>query len=222
MPTHSQRHAAGWPPTQAPTSPPLLLPPRLSACANHGCCIKPIPTCKQVSSAGDLVYAFDKGFKGTLRSKSLLQRARPLLQRAAGAVAYVGRVAFGTALVSSVVLVWLVRACARACVCPQSVRARRPVAATATHHHTVSSHANVLVPPLHLLGRKILQAGTSCGAQLPLFPRPTPHAMVPSHKAAACMRRAYACLLWGVPIMSDRGKGRVESAMLSSAPCLAP
>lgn len=61
----------------------------------------------EVSSEGDVVYAFKPGFRGALRSKSLLQRGRRILNRASGAASYLARISFGTALIASVVLVWL-------------------------------------------------------------------------------------------------------------------
>ncbi|KAL6758321.1 hypothetical protein V8C86DRAFT_2599542 [Haematococcus lacustris] len=61
----------------------------------------------EVSSAGDVVYAFPSGFRSTLRSRSLLLSAAPLLAQARKAIAYLTRVLFGTALVSSIAIVWL-------------------------------------------------------------------------------------------------------------------
>ncbi|KXZ54783.1 hypothetical protein GPECTOR_4g853 [Gonium pectorale] len=61
----------------------------------------------QVSASGDVVYGFAPDFRARLRNRSLLLRAAPLARRAAGAAAYLARVAFGTALIASVVLVWL-------------------------------------------------------------------------------------------------------------------
>ncbi|KAJ9512766.1 hypothetical protein QJQ45_019060 [Haematococcus lacustris] len=61
----------------------------------------------EVSSAGDVVYAFPSGFRNTLRSRSLLLSAAPLLAQARKAIAYLTRVLFGTALVSSIAIVWL-------------------------------------------------------------------------------------------------------------------
>ncbi len=61
----------------------------------------------QVSSDGELVYGFAPDFRSRLRSRSLLIAATPLLRRAAGVLSYLTRVVFGTALIASVVLVWL-------------------------------------------------------------------------------------------------------------------
>lgn len=61
----------------------------------------------QVSSEGDVVYAFPRDFVGKLRSKSLTQRLRPIGIQAARAIGYLARVSFGAALVTSVVTVWL-------------------------------------------------------------------------------------------------------------------
>ncbi|PNW80988.1 hypothetical protein CHLRE_07g338350v5 [Chlamydomonas reinhardtii] len=62
----------------------------------------------QVSASGDLVYAFAPDFRSRLRSRSLLvSTLLPLGRRLGGALSYLARVAFGTALVASVVVVWL-------------------------------------------------------------------------------------------------------------------
>ncbi|KAG2434769.1 hypothetical protein HXX76_007654 [Chlamydomonas incerta] len=62
----------------------------------------------QVSSAGDLVYAFAPDFRGRLRSRSfVVGTLLPLGRRLGGALSYLARVSFGTALVASVVVVWL-------------------------------------------------------------------------------------------------------------------
>ncbi|KAI8474841.1 MAG: hypothetical protein J3K34DRAFT_517921 [Monoraphidium minutum] len=61
----------------------------------------------EVSSDGEVVYAFDRGFKATLRSRSWLQRLRPLAKKAQAVGAYLVRVAFGGALLASVLVVWL-------------------------------------------------------------------------------------------------------------------
>ena len=61
----------------------------------------------EVSNDGEVVYAFERGFRAALRSKSWLQRLRPLGKKAFAVGAYLVRVAFGSALVASVMLVWL-------------------------------------------------------------------------------------------------------------------
>ncbi|GFR50351.1 hypothetical protein Agub_g12560 [Astrephomene gubernaculifera] len=61
----------------------------------------------QVSSEGEVVYGFAADFRTQLRNRSVQLRAAPLLRRAAAVVGYLTRVAFGTALVASVVVVWL-------------------------------------------------------------------------------------------------------------------
>jgi hypothetical protein len=53
------------------------------------------------------VYSFDRNFKSTLRNKSWLQRLRPVWQKAQSVGAYLVRVAFGSALIVSVLVVWL-------------------------------------------------------------------------------------------------------------------
>lgn len=53
------------------------------------------------------MYSFDRGFKSTLRNRSALQRLRPVLKKAQAVGAYLVRVAFGGALIASVLLVWL-------------------------------------------------------------------------------------------------------------------
>lgn len=49
---------------------------------------------------------FSKSFESTIRAKSLWLRCQPALATAAAAGAYTIRVAFGTTLIMSVVLVW--------------------------------------------------------------------------------------------------------------------
>ncbi|KAG2434871.1 hypothetical protein HYH02_012071 [Chlamydomonas schloesseri] len=62
----------------------------------------------QVSAAGDLVYAFAPDFRGRLRNRSfVVGTLLPLGRRLGGALSYLSRVAFGTALIASVVVVWL-------------------------------------------------------------------------------------------------------------------
>lgn len=62
---------------------------------------------EQVSADGDVVYGFDPDFRNKLRSRSLLIAAAPQLRRLVGVLLYITRVAFGTALIASVALVWL-------------------------------------------------------------------------------------------------------------------
>jgi hypothetical protein len=69
------------------------------------CCLTPL--LPQVSQAGEVVYAFDRDFVGKIRQRSWLQRLRPLWKRVVNVGSYVARVAFGTALVVSALLVWL-------------------------------------------------------------------------------------------------------------------
>lgn len=61
----------------------------------------------EVSSEGEVVYSFDRSFRSALRNKSLLQRLRPLGRKARAVGAYLVRVAFGSALIASVMVVWL-------------------------------------------------------------------------------------------------------------------
>lgn len=53
------------------------------------------------------MYAFDRGFVAKIRNKSWSQRLRPVFKKAVNVVNYLARVAFGTALVVSAVVVWL-------------------------------------------------------------------------------------------------------------------
>lgn len=59
----------------------------------------------KVSDQGDIVYEFAKNFRDVVRSKSLRIRLEPTVEKVKNALAYIGRVAFGTALVSSVAIV---------------------------------------------------------------------------------------------------------------------
>lgn len=61
----------------------------------------------EVSDQGDLVYAFPDDFQTRITSRSLLQRLKPALAAAAAGLGYVSRVAFGSCLVASVVVVWV-------------------------------------------------------------------------------------------------------------------
>lgn len=60
----------------------------------------------EVSSSGDVAYAFPRDFRAQLARKSLRVRAVPWLRRAEEAVAFLVRAAFGAALVASAALVW--------------------------------------------------------------------------------------------------------------------
>lgn len=53
------------------------------------------------------MYAFDRDFMSKIRNRSWLQRLRPLWKRTVNVVNYLARVAFGTALIVSALLVWL-------------------------------------------------------------------------------------------------------------------
>lgn len=61
----------------------------------------------QVSEQGEVVYAFDRDFVGAIRRRSWVQRLRPLWGRVVKGVNYLTRVAFGTALIMSALVVWL-------------------------------------------------------------------------------------------------------------------
>lgn len=64
-------------------------------------------TSLQVSEQGEVVYAFDRDFVGAIRRRSWVQRLRPLWGRVVKGVNYLTRVAFGTALIVSALVVWL-------------------------------------------------------------------------------------------------------------------
>ena len=61
----------------------------------------------QVSSEGDLVYRFDRSFRSTLRTKSLLVRLQPLAQQAKLGALYAIRFAFGVGTIATALLVWI-------------------------------------------------------------------------------------------------------------------
>ena len=61
----------------------------------------------QVSDQGDVLYSMPTNFKQIITGKSWLLRAEPLLQKIQEALAYLVRVTFGTALITSVVVVWV-------------------------------------------------------------------------------------------------------------------
>ena len=64
-------------------------------------------TCVQVSEAGDVLYVLPSNFKNIIRGRSWMLRAMPFLTRVKEAGAYLVRVGFGAALVTSVALVWI-------------------------------------------------------------------------------------------------------------------
>lgn len=59
----------------------------------------------QVSSGGEIVYVFPRGFRESLAARSLALRLEPALAATGAALSYLARVAFGTALIASVVVV---------------------------------------------------------------------------------------------------------------------
>eukprot|EP00200_Dunaliella_tertiolecta_P005458 CAMPEP_0202338920 /NCGR_PEP_ID=MMETSP1126-20121109/1004_1 /ASSEMBLY_ACC=CAM_ASM_000457 /TAXON_ID=3047 /ORGANISM="Dunaliella tertiolecta, Strain CCMP1320" /LENGTH=527 /DNA_ID=CAMNT_0048929397 /DNA_START=20 /DNA_END=1603 /DNA_ORIENTATION=- len=61
----------------------------------------------EVSAEGDVVYALSPSFRQTLRNRSVVLAARPLLQKLQAFGGWLVRAAFGTALVSSIFIVWL-------------------------------------------------------------------------------------------------------------------
>ncbi|KAK3271563.1 hypothetical protein CYMTET_20102 [Cymbomonas tetramitiformis] len=61
----------------------------------------------EVSDSGEIVYKYPKDVRGALRAKSFAFRIEPLLEKVAEAAAFGVRVAFGSALVISVILVWV-------------------------------------------------------------------------------------------------------------------
>lgn len=68
----------------------------------------PLTCClSQVSEQGEVVYAFERDFVSAIRRRSWVQRLRPLWKRAVKGINYLTRVAFGSALVVSAVVVWL-------------------------------------------------------------------------------------------------------------------
>ena len=62
---------------------------------------------RQVSEAGDVLWALPPNFRAIIRGKSWLLRLEPVLAGAQNAAGYVVRVSFGTTLVASIVLVTL-------------------------------------------------------------------------------------------------------------------
>eukprot|EP00887_Chlorella_sp_A99_P005806 scaffold1.g5806.t1 len=61
----------------------------------------------QVSERGEILYVFPNDFREKIRSRSLLLRLEPAAATVVAALGYLGRVAFGTALVASVLTVFL-------------------------------------------------------------------------------------------------------------------
>ena len=61
----------------------------------------------QVSSEGDVLYVFPSNFRSIIRAKSWVLRAQPMLKSVQAGGAYLVRVTFGTALITSVILVWV-------------------------------------------------------------------------------------------------------------------
>lgn len=61
----------------------------------------------EVSEAGEVLYVFPSDPRGTLRAKSLMMRMEPALNKAQVVGEYLVRVAFGTALLVSISLVYL-------------------------------------------------------------------------------------------------------------------
>lgn len=61
----------------------------------------------QVSNTGDIVYALPRDFQSSIRARSWLLRAQPALAKLAAFGQYLVRVTFGTALITSVLLVWV-------------------------------------------------------------------------------------------------------------------
>lgn len=79
------------------------------------CLTRPASFAAQVSEAGEVLYVFARNFKEAIRGRSLLLRLEPAVATAAAALGYLGRVAFGTALIVSVVCVSDGSGLAKAC-----------------------------------------------------------------------------------------------------------
>lgn len=60
-----------------------------------------------MSNDGDLVYELPGSFRQALQSKSVRLRLEPLIERVSGGAMYVTRVSFGTALIASLVIVYM-------------------------------------------------------------------------------------------------------------------
>jgi hypothetical protein len=78
-----------------------------------------LPPCTQVSSAGDVVYSFNRGFASALRARSLLLSARPVFKTLRKVGAWVTRALFGTTLIASIAAVWLAVSLCRGCCIPR-------------------------------------------------------------------------------------------------------
>jgi hypothetical protein len=61
----------------------------------------------QVSDQGEVVYAFERDFVSTITRRSWIQRLRPWGKRLVKGANYLARVAFGSALIASALVVWL-------------------------------------------------------------------------------------------------------------------
>lgn len=61
----------------------------------------------QVSPTGEILYVFSPGFNSAITARSLKLRAEPAFEKAAEVVGYVTRVAFGTALIASLITTFL-------------------------------------------------------------------------------------------------------------------
>ena len=59
----------------------------------------------KVSREGDIVYEFSSNFREVITGKSLLMRMEPVVEKIFAVLGYLGRVAFGTALISSLAIV---------------------------------------------------------------------------------------------------------------------
>jgi hypothetical protein len=61
----------------------------------------------EVSSDGDLLYVFDKGFRGAIAQKSVrIRTIEPAVEIAGKVGSYLARVSFGTTLIASIVIVY--------------------------------------------------------------------------------------------------------------------
>ncbi|KAK1276216.1 hypothetical protein QJS04_geneDACA011757 [Acorus gramineus] len=60
----------------------------------------------EVSDEGDVLYVFPRDYRSKLAAKSFRMKIEPLLEKAKGAIEYLIRVSFGTALIVSIVLVY--------------------------------------------------------------------------------------------------------------------
>ena len=60
-----------------------------------------------MSNDGDLVYELPGSFRQALQSKSVRLRLESLIERVSGGAMYVTRVSFGTALIASLVIVYM-------------------------------------------------------------------------------------------------------------------